>query len=71
MVKHKAAMEFHMVSFLGLVIFGLDFVKANRQEVEADVGSPRTGCILQFATFGFLTFLITLLNTLLNIGENK
>ena len=34
-----------------------------------DISEPRTGCVGEFATFGFLTFLISLLNTLLNIGK--
>ena len=34
-----------------------------------DISVPRTGCVGEFATFGFLTFLISLLNTLLNLGK--
>ena len=33
------------------------------------ISEPRTGCVGEFATFGFLTFLISLLNTLLNLGK--
>ena len=36
-----------------------------------DISVPRTGCVGEFATFGFLTFLISLLNTLLNLGKIK
>ena len=33
------------------------------------ISEPRTGCVGEFATFGFLSFLISLLNTLLNLGK--
>ena len=36
---------------------------------EIDYESPRTGCVGEFATFGFLTFLITILNTIINLGK--
>ena len=35
----------------------------------SDIAEPRTGCTGEFATFGFLTFLITLFNTLINLGK--
>ena len=39
------------------------------------IGTGRDGCptgsVGEFATFGFLTFLITLLNTLLNLGKHQ
>ena len=32
-----------------------------------DIGEPRVGCVGEFATFGFLTFLVTMFNTLINV----
>ena len=64
-----------MITSLLFCVLGLCyFAKADQGHdlVQDVVESPRTlGCVGQFVTFGFLTFLITLLNTLLNIGKAK
>ena len=35
----------------------------------SEIGEPRVGCVGEFATFGFLTFLVTMFNTLINLRK--
>ena len=43
----------------------LEIIKCEIQD--SFVGQARVGCVGEFSTFGFLTFLVSLLNTLLNM----
>ena len=54
---------------LPLFIFTDRVNSANLQNIIGQSrGSCPTGSVGEFATFGFLTFMITLLNTILNLG---
>ena len=54
---------------LALFIFTDRVNSANLQNIIGQSrGSCPTGSVGEFATFGFLTFLITMLNTILNLG---
>ena len=57
---------------LPLFIFTDRVNSANLQNIIGQSrGSCPTGSVGEFATFGFLTFMITLLNTILNLGKSE
>ena len=70
---HAIKMKINIFTIvLPLFIFTERVNSANLQNIIGQSrGSCPTGSVGEFATFGFLTFMITLLNTILNLGKSE
>ena len=58
-----------MKIYLIFCIISLEIKISSGIQDSFSVGHSRAGCVGEFSTFGFLTFLISLLNTLLNMSK--
>ena len=67
-------MKINIFLFTLLFVLFIFIDKIDCANLKNLIGTSRGGCptgsVGEFATFGFLTFLITLLNTLLNLGKH-